>query len=149
MAKQPPKPAIDLSIGALSRRTGIGVETIRYYERIGLVPEPPRTAGGRRVYHEDDVQCLQRIRRARALGFSLEQVRALVQASGRGGPQRDKAWAIAQAHLEQVRQKIAGLQQIELQLDAMVSRCAEGTAVGCPIIQALSGEAAKDSEAGS
>ena len=67
-----------LSIGALSKHTDCNIETIRYYERIGMLPEPPRTAGGHRVYGEDDLKRLVFIRRSRELGFNLEDVRGLL-----------------------------------------------------------------------
>jgi DNA-binding transcriptional MerR regulator len=123
-----------LSIGALSQRTGCPIETIRYYERIGLLAGPPRTAGGQRAYGASHVARLTFVRRARDLGFSLVRVRELL-ALADGGTSGDVR-AIAIAHLEETRQKIDELQRIAYQLNTLVRASTEaGTAA--PIIAAL------------
>src|SRR4051812_35286903 len=96
-----------LSIGDLARTTGTKVETIRYYERIGILPAPARTAGGQRTYTSDHLRRLAFVRRARDLGFTLDQVRALLDLADQ--PDRDcgAVDAVARAHLEEVDRKLA------------------------------------------
>jgi MerR family mercuric resistance operon transcriptional regulator len=93
-----------LMIGALSRRTGCKVETIRYYERIGLLPPPPRSAGGQRHYGKDGLKRLTFIRRSRELGFSLKEVRGLLRLVDGGGYTCAEVRAITLDHLAEVRQ---------------------------------------------
>src|SRR5712692_7907240 len=76
-----------ISIGELSRRTGVNIETIRYYERIGMMPHPPRTASGRRLYGQMESRTLAFVRRARELGFTLDEIRALLPLADQGGHQ--------------------------------------------------------------
>ena len=137
-ASVPQKPAL-LSIGALSQRTGVNIETIRYYERIRMLPAPPRTASGRRVYGPVETQTLAFIRRARALGFTLDEIRALLALSaqdGRGACAEVRELAVG--HLEEVRAKIADLSAMERVLADAVRRCDAGEAPGCPLIDTLS-----------
>lgn len=125
------------AIGTLSRRTGCNVETIRYYERAGLLPLPPRTPGGYRLYATPHLKRLSFIRRARALGFSIGEVRRLLTlADERRRPCRE-ARAIAAAHLQDVRAKIADLRTMERVLKDTVARCEEGSGTDCPLIEAL------------
>ena len=93
------------TIGALSESTGVKIETIRYYERIGLLPAPPRSTSRHRLYEEDHRQRLTFIRRARELGFSLDDVRALLGLAGRHGAACDKVKALTEAHIKDVRQE--------------------------------------------
>jgi MerR family mercuric resistance operon transcriptional regulator len=125
------------SIGALAQRTGVSVDNIRYYERVRLLAAPSRTPGGQRRYLNEHVQSLLFIRRARALGFSLKDVRSLfdVRAMGKGGC--EKAKAIALRHLHQMREKMAALRQLEQELIAITDRCNPGNQPTCPIIDAL------------
>jgi MerR family mercuric resistance operon transcriptional regulator len=129
-----------IQIGELGRRSGCNVETIRYYERIGLLPVPPRSAGRYRVYDTADVRRLAFVRRARELGFTLDDVRALLALSeldGRGACA--EARDLAAGHLAEVRAKIADLRSMERVLADAVKRCTAGEQPGCPIIEALSG----------
>jgi MerR family mercuric resistance operon transcriptional regulator len=131
----------DIQIGALARQSGCNVETIRYYERVGLLPAPPRTAGRYRLYRAADVRRLAFVRRARELGFTLDQVRALLALSAKNG--RDacaEVHDLAAGHLAEVRAKIADLRAMERILADAVRRCAAGELPGCPIIDALSGD---------
>ena len=126
-----------LMIGALSKRTGCNIETIRFYERTGVLPAPPRTPGGRRIYDLDDLMRLTFVRRTRELGFTLSQVRDLLAlADGRAGscPKVEK---LAQAKLDATRGRIADLKRMEAILADMVARCAGGTVPECPILEAL------------
>jgi MerR family mercuric resistance operon transcriptional regulator len=127
-----------LLIGALSSHSGVNVETIRYYERAGLLPVPPRTEGGRRSYGEDHVQRLTFIRRSRGLGFSLDEVRLLIRLHD----QRvrmccSEAKQLTVQHLTNVRAKIASLRKLERVLSQMVACCRPGQQVPCPILAAL------------
>lgn len=130
-----------ISIGEFSRRTGGNIETIRYYERIGLLPLPDRQGRFRR-YGTADVARLVFIRRARELGFSLEDVRALLVLSETD----DKVSCadvrdIAAQHLLEVRAKIKDLKAMERTLADAVDRCDAGQVPGCPMIDALSARA--------
>lgn len=129
----------ELQIGELSRRTGCNIETIRYYERIALLPPPLRSAGHYRVYDTADVRRLAFIRRARELGFTLDEVRALLRLSANDGQGAcANVRELAESHLAKVRAKIADLRAMERVLADAVQRCAAGEAPGCPIIDALS-----------
>jgi MerR family mercuric resistance operon transcriptional regulator len=123
--------------GELARRTGCNLETIRYYETIGLIPEPPRTAGGHRSYDTAFERRLRFILRARGLGFSLEKVRELLRLVDERHTPCAEARDLAAAHLEDVRVKIVDLKSMELALREMVAKCADGTRLECPLIEAL------------
>jgi MerR family mercuric resistance operon transcriptional regulator len=129
----------DIQIGELSRRTGCNIETIRYYERIGLLPPPPRTASRHRLYDPADVHRLTFVRRARELGFSLGEVRALLALSANTGRETCvEVRELAVGHLVDVRAKIADLRAMERVLVHAVRRCDAGEPHGCPLIDALS-----------
>ena len=128
-----------ISIGELSRRSGVNIETIRYYERISMMPKPSRTASGRRVYGQMESRTLAFIRRARELGFTLDEIRALLGLAAEGGHQacvevRD----LASRHLADVRAKIADLTAMEGVLADAVARCDQGESPHCPLIDTLS-----------
>jgi MerR family mercuric resistance operon transcriptional regulator len=127
----------NLTIGALSGRTGVNIETIRYYERIGVLRAPARSGGGHRLYDADDLKRLTFIRRSRDLGFSLVEVRALLNLADQRSRSCAKVRDLATGHLEDVRAKLADLRRMERILDAMVTRCADGTLPECPLIDAL------------
>lgn len=127
-----------IAIGALSAHTGCKVETIRYYERIGLLPAPPRSAGGHRAYGADLVRRLAFIRRARALGFTLHEIRALLRLADDRNRACADVRAVASAHLDDVRAKIADLKAMEGVLSDTIARCIAGADAECPIIEALS-----------
>jgi len=129
-------------IGELSRRTGCNIETIRYYERIGLLPRPERR-GSYRQYGVADVSSLTFIRRARDLGFTLDEVRALLRLASQGRAACPDARDIAATHLRDVRKRIADLRAMERALAATVRRCDAGKRPACPVIEALSGSVAR------
>ena len=129
-----------IQIGELSRRTGCNIETIRYYERIGLLPAPPRSAGHYRVYDLDHVRRLKFIRTSRDLRFSLVEVRALLALADRKGGSCEDVQKLAQTHLNDVQSKIADLKAIDRVLRKTVALCASGSRAVCPIIEALSGD---------
>jgi MerR family mercuric resistance operon transcriptional regulator len=127
----------NLSIGELSRRSGVNIETIRYYERIKLLPAPPRTPSGRRVYGSNEARILAFARRSRELGFSLEDIRALLRL---GGPEKascGEVREIATHHLEDIRAKLRDLKKLEGLLTRTVARCSGKMAPDCPILEIL------------
>ena len=127
------------SIGELSRLTGVNIETIRYYERINMMPHPPRTASGHRVYGEVETRTLSFIRRSRELGFTLDEIRALLALSAKQGQEVcADVRHLAANHLRDVRAKIADLRAMERILADAVRRCDEGESARCPLIDALS-----------
>lgn len=125
------------TIGALSRKTGCNVETVRFYERIGLIPEPPRSAGGHRLYGQRDAERLSFIRRSRALGFPLEQVRTLLNAVDSGDYSCAEMQALTLRHLAAVRERLVELQALERTLEEMARACDGGDRPPCPIVDAL------------
>ncbi|MGB6397642.1 MAG: helix-turn-helix domain-containing protein [Bradyrhizobium sp.] len=129
--------AENLPIGELSKRSDVNIETIRYYERIKLLPAPPRTASGRRVYGSMDLRILVFVRRSRELGFSLDEIRALLRL---GGPERAacrEVREIAKHHLEDIRSKLHDLKKLERLLATTLSRCSGRTAPDCPVLDIL------------
>ena len=126
-----------LSIGRLSKLTGCHRETIRYYERIGLMPEPPRSTGGHRLYDGGHQDRLKFICRSRALGFTLDEVRRLLSlADGTGNCAAVRA--VALDHLAELRAKIADLERIADTLCSTADQCEDGASMQCPILEALS-----------
>jgi len=126
-----------MTIGVMARNTGCKVETIRYYERIGLLEEPLRSAGGHRHYGRDHLKRLSFIRRARDLGFPLDAVRALLALSAPGEASCAEVEGLAAGHLAEVRAKLEDLARLEAVLAELVARCQGGTVPACPIIEAL------------
>jgi MerR family transcriptional regulator, mercuric resistance operon regulatory protein len=129
--------AENLPIGELSKQTGVNIETIRYYERIKMLAPPPRTASGRRVYDSTDLRILVFIRRARELGFSLDEIRALLRL---GGPEKAscrEVREIAAHHLEDIRAKLGDLKKLERLLAKTVALCSGKTAPDCPVLDIL------------
>jgi MerR family transcriptional regulator, mercuric resistance operon regulatory protein len=124
------------SIGELSR-TGVNIETIRYYERVKILPAPPRTEGGRRVYRQSHRGTLGFIRRARDLGFSLDEIRALLDLDGSRRPSCAEAREIASLHLIKVRAKLADLARLEAILSEAVAQCAANVTPACPMLDIL------------
>lgn len=127
-----------LAIGELSERTGVNIETVRYYEKIGLVAPPARTEGGHRAYEQAHVARLTFIRRARELGFTLDEVRSLFKLVDGGHAYTcAHVQAVTVEHLGDVRRKIRDLKRLERTLSGIVSRCGGGTVPECPIVEAL------------
>lgn len=133
--------AVDLTIGTLAKRSACNVETIRYYERIGLLPPPQRSANGYRVYGADAARRLGFIRRCRELGFSLDDVRMLLGLIDGGRYSCDEVKKITLHHRDAVRAKILDLRRLERSLSGIAADCRGGTAPPCPIIDALLTEA--------
>lgn len=125
------------AIGTLSKGTGCKVETIRYYERAGLLPAPARSPGGYRLYGTEHLKRLAFVRRARALGFSIDEVRRLLDLADHHRRPCAGARRVAASHLEDVRARIADLRAMERVLKETVARCGQGTGPHCPLIEAL------------
>ncbi|MEY8828859.1 helix-turn-helix domain-containing protein [Sedimentitalea sp. XS_ASV28] len=126
-----------LTIGTLARRTGTKVQTIRYYEQIGLMPEPGRTAGGQRRYGEAELDRLAFIRHARQLGFTLEAIRELLDLSDNPEKSCDEADQIARRQLRQVELRMARLEALRTELKRMVHECSGGNTADCRVLEVL------------
>ena len=137
MPKDMTSRAADLTIGRLSAASGCKVETIRFYERGGLLPAPPLTEGGHRVYAEDHLRRLTFVRRARELGFTLDEVRALLALADREGGTCAVVRDVTMRHLHDVRAKLADLRRLERVLAATVAGCEGGDVPDCPVLDAL------------
>lgn len=124
-------------IGSLSKRTGCNIETIRYYEKAGLLPAPARSAGGHRQYERDHLKRLTFIRRSRELGFTLDEVRGLLSLVDRGDYTCGEVLQLTTAHLNEVRKKIQDLRRLEKSLKDIIAQCQGGTVPECPIIDTL------------
>lgn len=131
------KPAKGLSIGALSKDTGVNIETIRYYERIGVMPAPERSAGGFRKYREAHLKRLNFIRRGRELGFSLADLRGLLRLVDGHAYTCARVRALTLQHLAETRGKITDLRRLERVIADMAAKCTGRRVPDCPIIDAL------------
>jgi MerR family mercuric resistance operon transcriptional regulator len=130
-----------LPIGTLAKRTGLTVEGIRFYEKTGILRAPARTGGRHRLYSRADLKRLNFIRRARHLGFSLDEVRVLLDVADNTSDHRcADVHVLATKHLDDVRGKISDLKKMEKALRTMVASCADGMLPECPLIETLSGE---------
>ncbi len=127
----------DFSIGALSERSGVNIETIRYYERIGVMPAPARSAGGYRIYGAEHAKRLQFVRRGRELGFSLDELRNLLRLVDGHAFTCAEVNALTVEHLRDIRQKIADLRRLERAMSEMAAQCKGDQVPECPIIDAL------------
>ncbi|HYS45528.1 MAG TPA: helix-turn-helix domain-containing protein [Rhizomicrobium sp.] len=128
-----------IQIGELSDRTGCNIETIRYYERIGVMAEP-RRRGRYRSYGPEDIARLSFIRRARELGFTLDEIRALLDLASGGKASCAQARDLAASHLKNVRARISDLKRMERALAQTVQACETGSDAGCPLMVALQGD---------
>jgi Cu(I)-responsive transcriptional regulator len=126
-----------LTIGEVARATGTQAETIRYYERIGLLPAPPRTAARYRIYGRSDVNRLAFVKRSRDLGFTIEEVRVLLALAQEVDRNCNEVDAIARRHLTDVEGKIADLQRLASELRNVIGQCQGGSISDCRIIEAL------------
>jgi Cu(I)-responsive transcriptional regulator len=126
-----------VNIGELAQATNTKAEAIRYYERIGLLPAPPRTAGNYRDYSPANVSRLTFTRRARDLGFSIEQIRALLDLADHKEQSCVAVDVIAREHLADVKRKLADLSALRRELESMIGQCRHGTIAECRILEAL------------
>lgn len=137
-----------LTRGKLAERTGCNIETIRYYENVGLIPEPKRSASGYRTYGSEHVRILRFIQRARGLGFSRTQINGLLELSADGqGYTRADVKALTEAHIDEVSQKIRDLQRMKRRLTQISSYCdgSARSAGSCPILGSLFDEDGEES----
>lgn len=130
----------EVPIGIVAVRSGCGIETIRFYEKAGVLPRARRTESGRRVYDNRDVARITFIRRARELGFSLNEVRGLLALAEGNGDACEKVQSIALRHLDDIAAKISDLTTMQTVLNALVTRCAQGDDTACPLIDTLSND---------
>ncbi len=128
----------DIPIGALSRNTGVKVPTIRYYESVGLMPQPSRTEANRRLYGPEAVNRLRFIRHARELGFEVDAIRQLLDLSDEPERSCKAADAIARHHLSEIKSRITRLRALEREVQRMLAECARGRISECRVIDVLS-----------
>lgn len=126
-----------MKIGELANATATKVETVRYYEKIGLLPPPARTSANYRAYGSAHLARLSFIRRARDLGFALEAVRELLTLSDDRTQSCEAIDVIAQTHLAEIDRKVADLTALRTELDRVISSCRRGTVADCKIIETL------------
>lgn len=126
-----------IAIGALSKRTGVNIETIRYYERIGLVPLPPRTDSGRRLYGAEDVRRLTFIRHARNLGFDIAAIKTMLALHDVPNASCRQVTQIAIDQLECVESRIRRLLGLKAELTRMIKECENGKVATCRIMEIL------------
>ena len=124
-------------ISEAAAQAGVNVQTLRYYERRGLLPKPPRRRSGYREFPDDAVQIVRFIRRAQDLGFSLDEVEELLRLRRSSGRNRDRIRAIATRRVRDIERKISELERMRQALQTLVHACHEGTTLDCPIIEAL------------
>lgn len=144
----PKKTPEELSIGELSRRTGVKITTIRYYEEAGLLPAPPRTGAGRRSYGAAHLGRLNFIRHARDLGFEPDAIREMLALSDTPDQSCARVDALARQHLDEVEDKIARLELLRSELKRMIGACRRGRVSECRIIDTLADHARCSTEHG-
>ena len=126
-----------MNIGQAAQRAGVNIQTLRYYERRGLLPRQPRRRSGYRDIPDDAVRIVRFVKRAQALGFSLDEIEDLLKLRRDRGRDRRRVRALAAARLRHVEEKIAHLEAMRAALSQLIHSCAHGGAVECPIIEAL------------
>ena len=127
----------DLFIGALSRRSGVNIETIRYFEKIGMMPVPNRSEGGNRQYSPEHLQRLFFINRCREIGFNQTEIKALLSMVDSKDVTCAEVHAITTEHIADIRLKIRDLRKLEKALTQMASECSRGDVPDCPIVETL------------
>jgi len=126
-----------IKIGELSNKTGVHIETIRYYERISLMPKPDRTENGHRVYGSEHEKRLSFIRQARELDFSLKEIRTLLQAAEADNPSCADVEEFSENHLKLIQGKIKHLRAMEKTMKSLLKECQGNRTPGCPLIDVL------------
>ena len=124
-------------ISTLSRKSGVAIETIRYYERVGLLPKPSRTSGNYRLYEDIDANRLSFVRRARDLGFSLDDIKHLLDLADQKSRSCRRVNEIATEHLTDIRGKLVDLKRMERVLATLVKSCSQGSMPDCPLLETL------------
>jgi MerR family mercuric resistance operon transcriptional regulator len=125
------------AIGEMSRKTGVNIETIRYYERTNLLPKPDRTRGGNRQYNYEQLKRLKFVRRSRDLGFSIAKIKALLEMVDGVDLTCGEVHDMTIFHLSNVKNKIDDLRQLEKTLKKIAAECSKGDLPDCPIIDTL------------
>ncbi|MEJ2140173.1 MAG: MerR family DNA-binding protein [Gammaproteobacteria bacterium] len=132
------KTSARLTIGRLAKQAGVGIDTVRFYERRGLLPEPERTMAGYRVYGDDTAARILFIRRAKRLGFTLDEIATLLRLQDHGG-KKAEVRSLTQHKLDEINAKISDLKRIRSVLQDLSASCSgKGNVDGCPIIEAIS-----------
>ncbi len=126
-----------IPIGGLSRKTGVNIETIRFYEREGILPLAVRSDSGRRIYDDDDTKRLSFIHKCRSLGFSLKAITSLLSLVDTGNYTCRQVHELTLLHANQVTEKINDLKKMETVLLEMVDQCGKGNVPECPIVDSL------------
>ena len=127
-----------MQIGQLATQAGVAIDTVRYYERQGLLPPPERRASGYRQYGQPDIARLRFIRRAKELGFSLQEIQGLLRLSGQADADRSEVRTLAQQRLTDIEAKLRELEAMRATLSHLVGQCSgQGSLEGCPIIDTL------------
>lgn len=129
-----------MRISEAAGQAGVNVQTLRYYERRGLLPKPPRRSSGYREFPDDAVRIVRFIKRAQELGFSLDEVEELLRLRRNSRRDRPRIRRVAERRLAQIDQKIAELQRMRTALTVLVEACHGNEALDCPIIEALDTE---------
>lgn len=124
-------------IGRTAKAAGVNAQTLRYYERRGLIPRPARRGSGYREYSDDAVHVVRFIKRAQDLGFSLDEIEQLIALRGVRRAERHRVRALAQRKIEEIDRKTAQLRSMRQALEALVESCHHGGSAACPIIEAL------------
>jgi len=124
-------------ISEAAEQAGVNIQTLRYYERRGLLPKAPRRASGYREFPEDAVRIVRFIKRAQDLGFSLDEVEQLLRLRTHSGRNRERIRSVAEEKIQQIDQKVAELQRMKRALQTLVHSCHDGATLNCPIIEAL------------
>jgi Hg(II)-responsive transcriptional regulator len=128
---------IEMWIGEAAEQAGVNVQTLRYYERRGLLPKPPRRVSGYRDFPDDAVRVVRFIKRAQDLGFSLDEVEELLRLRRQSGRNRARIRAVAGRKIRQIEQKVVELERMKSALATLVEACHDGAELECPIIEAL------------
>ena len=130
-----------LTIGRVAREGGVNLETIRYYEREGLLPKPPRTPAGYRMFPKETARRVRFIKRAQELGFSLKEIRELLSLRTKPGAKRADMRALTEGKISDIEQKIRTLEAMKRSLQRLTERCnGLGSLTACPIIESLDEE---------
>lgn len=131
-----------MKIGELANATATNVETVRYYEKIGLLPSPARTSANYRAYEIEHLARLSFVRRARDLGFTLESIRELLTLSDNRSQSCEAVDGVARVHLAEIDRKVTDLSALRTELDRIIRSCRHGTVADCKIIETLAPRAA-------
>jgi Hg(II)-responsive transcriptional regulator len=128
-----------MRIGTAAEQAGVNIQTLRYYERRGLLPRAPRRSSGYREFPDDAVRMVRFIKRAQDLGFTLDEVEELLRLRQEKRRDRARVRAVAERRIRQIERKVAELQAMKRALSHLLHCCQEGSTLECPIIEALDG----------